>query len=175
MTIIAEMKKPRQVGALERETGIEPANLRFGKPTLYQLSYSRVFVFTYYNAFSVDFQGNVLILLSMDIKISKSYIPFLYKEFEEVSPERIIEWYAEVFDRWTWETGTEEDRELLEKLDIEKHYRAKHSKPRKLKAGWVIEDMQDIDAVVGDEAAREIADHIAKEIDAEILRTVGGF
>jgi hypothetical protein len=80
------------------------------------------------------------------------------EEFRPISTERIIEWYAEVFDRWTWDTGTEEDRELLEKLDIEKKHREKI-----YRYGIDVEE----------ELLAAIADDITVEIDAEILRRLG--
>jgi hypothetical protein len=111
------------------------------------------------------------------MEIEKFYIPHLYPEFKRLSPDEIDSWYTEVYDRWTWETNSTEDRELLEKLDIERYHR-KHARhrSRKLSANWTVEPQQDLVSDVGRKVEEELiaaaAKEISKEIDEEILRKV---
>ena len=61
------------------------------------------------------------------MEIERKYVPSLQKEFQRISPEDIEKMYSETVDRWTWETGSNEDWELLQKLDVERRFR-KNSK-----------------------------------------------
>jgi hypothetical protein len=109
-------------------------------------------------------------------KIERIFVPYLYEEFKYLSPETIDEQYTEVYDRWTWDTGTKEDRELLERLDVERHYRKEAKRGRKLRGGWTFDSQKGLVSSYGidveEEIAKVIATNIAKEIDQEILRTL---
>ena len=103
------------------------------------------------------------------LKIETTYVPSLYPEFKGTSPERIEELYSETVDRWTWETDSDEDRALLEKLDIERHYRRTH-KSRKLLAGWTVEPQQDLEIVIGEGVEEELIEAMASEINEDIKK-----
>jgi hypothetical protein len=62
----------------------------------------------------------------LDLNLVVTYIPCLHKEFEEYSPSDIKDWYSTVVDRWTWDTGSEEDKQLLQKLSEEVAFRKSH-------------------------------------------------
>ncbi|GAF80431.1 unnamed protein product, partial [marine sediment metagenome] len=121
--------------------------------------------------YHLDYYPHWLYLLRMEMEIEKTYIPHLYPEYKHLSPEEIDAQYTEVYDRWTWDTGTDEDRALLEKLDIERHHR-KNNKAQKLKARWTVESQQTLVSEISEELVNEMAEEITKEIDAEILRTI---
>lgn len=107
-----------------------------------------------------------------EMEVIKTHVPNLYKEFQHLSPEEIQELYSEVLDRWTWDTGSEEDRQLLEKLDRERWYRDKN-KSRKLTAKWTVEAQQDLVSEIGDGAREAMLEAVAQEmadtLDKEIL------
>jgi Major capsid protein Gp23 len=111
------------------------------------------------------------------MKIEKICFPHLYQEFKHLDPEEIDSWYVEVYDRWTWETNSAEDRELLEKLDVERRYRADaKNKSRKLCANWTVEAQQDIENEIGEGVEEEmvaaIAKDIAKDLEDEALKKI---
>jgi len=47
----------------------------------------------------------------------------LYTEFENYPTPVVEEMRADIIDRWTWDTGSEEDRLLVTKLEEELDYR----------------------------------------------------
>ena len=102
------------------------------------------------------------------MEVVKTHVPNLYKEFQHLSPKEIQELYSEVLDRWTWDTGSEEDRQLLEKLDRERWYRDKN-KSRKLTAKWTVEAQEDLQSEIGEGVREELIDAIADELDKEIM------
>lgn len=111
------------------------------------------------------------------MEIEKVYFPHLYSEFKRLGPDEIDSWYTEVYDRWTWETNSAEDRDLLEKLDVERHYRKDaKNRSRKLSASWTVEVQQDLVSDIGRDVEEELiaaaAKEISKEIDEEILRNI---
>jgi len=74
----------------------------------------------------------------------------------------------EVFDRWNWETGSDEDAEELAKLD---ERIANFKKPRKLHASWTIEPLEG-ETFFGEEVENELAEAMAKEITDEIDKEI---
>ena len=62
--------------------------------------------------------------------------------------------YAEVVDRWTWDTGSKQDAKLMQRVGTEHRWRVDRERPRKQ----------------SDDAAKEFAADIAHEIDREVLR-----
>ena len=97
------------------------------------------------------------------MEVLKQHVPCLYKEFEHLSPKEVKALYSKVLDRWTWDTGSEEDKKLLEKLDNERWYRDKN-KSRKLTAKWTIEAQQDLVSEVGEHVEEELIAAIENEI-----------
>lgn len=103
------------------------------------------------------------------MEIETTYVPCLHKEFKNTSPQDIEKMYSEAIDRWTWETGSDEDWALVQQLDAERHYR-KNYKPRKLSANWTVEAQQDIEVVVGEGVEEEMVAAISEEILQDIKK-----
>lgn len=77
----------------------------------------------------------------------------LYEEFENIPTEDLSELHAEVYDRWNFETGSQEDLELMKKLENEIEHRR-----------FVFH--------FTDETVKAMAEEIRNEIDKSILDTL---
>lgn len=84
-------------------------------------------------------------------------VKYLLDEHQDMSDVEVARLYAEVVDRWTWDTGSEEDAKLMRKVGAEHRWRKDRAKPREKS-----ENADDIELAF----AREISE----EIDREILR-----
>lgn len=95
------------------------------------------------------------------------------KTLAEFSTEELEEQYGEIFDRWTWETGSEEDRNKFEAIEKE-IARRKGISARRLRANWTVHSTQQLQTEYGIDVEKElvkaIANDIAKEEDKRILR-----
>jgi len=100
-------------------------------------------------------------------EVVATYSPNLYPEFQHTSPERLDELYVETYDRWTWDTGLQDDYDYLVKIDVERHYRKKNNKSRKLNARWSVEDCTSA-AMHGLDVEKELIEACAADITAEI-------
>ena len=113
------------------------------------------------------------------MEIERTYVPNLYKEFQHLSPEEVENLYSVTVDRWTWDTGSEEDRKLLVKLDRERWYRKKNKSRKlsaKLSAKWTVEEQEDLDSQYGidieEELVAAVAQDMADELDKEIINAL---
>ena len=111
------------------------------------------------------------------MEVTRKYIPNLYTEFQHLSPEAVEDLYSVTVDRWTWDTGSEEDRELLIKLDRERWYRKKNkNQSRKLSARWTVEAQEDLDNQhsidIEEELVAAVAQDMADELDKEIINAL---
>ena len=111
------------------------------------------------------------------MEVIKTHVPNLYKEFQHLSPEAVEDLYSVTVDRWTWDTGSEEDRKLLIKLDRERWYRKKNkNQSRKLSARWTVEAQEDLDNQhsidIEEELVAAVAQDMADELDKEIINAM---
>ena len=90
------------------------------------------------------------------LKIDGRYI----FEFKNKGLEEAREFF---FDRWAWETGSEEDRDVFEALDAEIELRKKRKKGRRLNASWTMESSGSIN-MYGVDLEKELVDAISKEL-----------
>jgi hypothetical protein len=88
-------------------------------------------------------------------------VNYLLDEYKDTTSEEVERLYAEVVDRWTWDTGSEEDAKLMQRIGTEhrwrKHRWRKHTeRPKKQPAS--------IEAAMSEE--------ITDEIDRGVLRSL---
>ena len=81
-------------------------------------------------------------------------VNYLLDEYKDTTSEEVARLYAEVVDRWTWDTGSEEDAKLMQRIGTEHRWRKDIERPRKQ----------------SDDITKKFAADIAQEIDREILR-----
>jgi hypothetical protein len=82
-------------------------------------------------------------------------VEYLLDEYKDTSDQEIHHLYTEVVDRWTWDTGSDEDKKLMWKLGREHDWRGASRMMHAKEANSLEEAM-----------AREITN----EIDRQILR-----
>ena len=83
-------------------------------------------------------------------------VSYLLDEYKDLSSEEVAHLYAEVVDRWTWDTGSAEDQRLMQRIGTEHRWRVDRERPKKKPAS--------IEA--------EFAEDISQEIDREVLRSL---
>ena len=81
-------------------------------------------------------------------------VNYLLDEYKDTTSEEVARLYAEVVDRWTWDTGSEEDAKLMQRIGTEHRWRRDMERPKK--------QPDSIEAAFSEE--------ISHEIDREILR-----
>ena len=81
---------------------------------------------------------------------------FLLDRFEGSTDEEVHEMYAYAVDRWTWDTGSDEDAKLIQEAGTEHRWRKS------------ISEKKPTDGPIEQVLAQEIAD----ELDREILRDI---
>lgn len=81
-------------------------------------------------------------------------VRYLLDEFKDTTTEEVARLYAEVVDRWTWDTGSAEDQRLMQRIGTEHRWRVDMNRPKKQP----------------DSIEAAIAADISEEIDREILR-----
>ena len=83
----------------------------------------------------------------------------LLDEYKDLSSEEVAHLYAEVVDRWTWDTGSEEDAKLMRRIGTEHRWREGNRKKR-----------DDPKPAIDKDFSAIFAEEFANEIDREILR-----
>jgi len=84
-------------------------------------------------------------------------VNYLLDEYKDTTSEEVARLYAEVVDRWTWDTGSAEDKKLMQRIGTE--YRWREDTRKKQNNPKTIDDLE-----------KAFAADIAHEIDREILR-----
>lgn len=79
-------------------------------------------------------------------------VNYLLDEYKDITSEEVARLYAEVVDRWTWDTGSEEDAKLMRKLGQEHRWRASSSKmfpePKTIEEAFSREITNEIDRTI---------------------------
>ena len=86
------------------------------------------------------------------------------QQFPRETKEELEEQLREVFDRWCWETGSAEDKAIIDELDrriAEKEYK------RVLQASWTVEAQRELENDFGINLEDELAEILAAEIEKE--------
>ena len=86
-------------------------------------------------------------------------VNYLLDEYKDTTSEEVARLYAEVVDRWTWDTGSEEDAKLMQRIGTEHRWREGNRKER-----------DDPKPVSDNDVGKIFARELANEIDREILR-----